>query len=119
MYLIFNPVLHVAHIAVILSSLLMCFFEGLIVIHIWLQLSILGSWLIVGPLFKKPGMCVITELQRALNKMHNVDFPSSYMTYLYSSMDIEITDERKVDIITFSVFGVCTAISLLRLWQNI
>ena len=116
---VMNPVLHLVHTAVILGSLLLWLFESLLVVHLWLQAAILCSWLVIGPLFKSPGMCIVTELQRALNRMHNIDFPASYMTYLYSAMGITITDEERVNTITFFVFAMCTVISVLRLWQGI
>ena len=111
-----NAFFHLLHITVILSSLFMCFFEDLLVIHLWLQASILSSWLILGPIMNKPGMCLLTEIQKKINKESHIEFPDSYMIYLYNKLGFSTTDTKKIDTVTFSVFAVCTLISIARIY---
>lgn len=94
----------------------MCFFESLLIVHLWLQATILSSWVILGPIAKKPGMCVLTELQKKINQYNNVDFPDSYMIYLYSKFGINVVNTKRMDKITFSVFAMCTTISVVRIY---
>lgn len=109
-----NAIFHVLHVGIILSSVLMCFFEGLIVFHLWLQATILSSWLIIGPIVNKPGMCLLTEIQKKMGLSGSEDFPHSYMVYLFNKFGYQGNDTKKIDMITFSVFSVCTSVSLLR-----
>ena len=114
MRFLLNVLFHALHIAIIVSSLFMCFFESLLVAHLWIQSSIIFSWLVLGPIHNQPGMCLITEIQKKINKHYNIDFPSSYMIYLYNKFGINVVDEKKINIVTFSVFAVCTIISIIR-----
>ena len=110
-----NIFFHFLHIAIILSSITLWLFESTIVIHLWLQATILFSWLIIGPVFNKPGMCVVTEIQKKLGLNTNGHFPDSYMIYLYHKLGFEGASPKKIDLVTFSVFILCTLVSLVRL----
>jgi hypothetical protein len=114
LYLI-NFVFHSVHVIVILASVFLCFFKDFIYIHLILQASILVSWFVIGPIFNQPGMCLITEVQRWIYHKYNLDFPSSYMMYLYEKFGIEVGSEKNADRITFSVFTLCTLVSISQL----
>jgi len=114
MRFLLNVFLHILHVMVIISSLIMCFFESLIVFHLWLQGAILSSWVILGPIIKQPGMCLITEIQKIVNRKNNIVFPNSYMIYLYHKLGFNVKDEKKINNVTFSVFTICTLISIVR-----
>jgi len=113
MYLL-NAVFHLLHLLIILASVSLCFFESFVVYHLVLQAVILTSWLIIGPLLNQPGMCLLTEIQKKLGLGGAGDFPHSYMVYLFKKFGYKGNDTKKIDLITFSVFSVCTCISLLR-----
>ncbi|MDH5393605.1 MAG: hypothetical protein OEY11_10495 [Gammaproteobacteria bacterium] len=101
-----------------MSSLLLCFFESLLAVHLWIQASILTSWLVIGPLIHKPGMCLLTEIQKKINHYYDVDFPDSYMLYLYNKLGVNINNTQTVDRLTFTVFAVCSLISVIRINLN-
>jgi hypothetical protein len=109
-----NFIFHFLHIAIIVSSLTLFLFEGLVVSHLWLQATILSSWLIIGPIINKPGMCLLTEIQKKMGLGGDNNFPDSYMFYLSKKLGYKGNNTKRVDIITFSVFSVCTVTSILR-----
>lgn len=109
-----NGVFHLLHIIIILSSLTLFLFDDFVVIHLWLQAIILSSWLIIGPLMNKPGICLLTEVQKKMGLGGDNDFPSSYMFYLVKKFGYKGSDSKKVDLITFAGFSVCTLISVIR-----
>jgi hypothetical protein len=106
---------HFLHISVILASVTLCFFKNLVYAHLILQAAILISWFVIGPLINKPGMCLITEIQRKIYYKYHVEFPSSYMVYLYNKFGIKVENKKKADQITFSVFTICTLISVIQI----
>jgi len=112
MYWICNFFLHILHILVIFSSISLWLFSETRGIHLLLQGSILFSWLILGPLINKPGMCLITEIQKKLNTMHGKNFPDSYMVLIYQKSGINLRNTKKADLVTYSVFIVTTLISI-------
>ncbi|MDH5393598.1 MAG: hypothetical protein OEY11_10460 [Gammaproteobacteria bacterium] len=113
MYFI-NGVFHVLHIVIILSSLFLYLIDDLIAVHLMLQATILTSWLIIGPMIKKPGVCLLTELQKKLGLGGSSGFTDSYMVFLSKKLGYKGNDAKKIELITFSVFSVCTALSLFR-----
>lgn len=113
MYFI-NAIFHVMHLAIIISSLTLFLFDDLVVVHLLLQASILTSWIIIGPLINKPGVCVLTEVQKKLGANGDNTFPASYMFYLAKKLGYKGDDTKKVDLITFAGFSVCTVISIIR-----
>lgn len=108
-----NGIFHLLHIVIILSSLTLFLFDDFVVLHLWLQAVILSSWLILGPLMNKPGMCLLTEVQKKMG-LGGDSFPSSYMFYLVKKLGYKGNDSKKVDLITFAGFAVCTLISVIR-----
>jgi len=111
---ILNVIFHLLHVLIILSSISLFLFEELVVVHLWLQATILFSWLVLGPIVNKPGMCLLTEIQKKMGLKHNGEFPDSYMFYLSKKFGYKGNNTKKVDRITFSVFTVCTIVSILR-----
>jgi len=109
-----NGIFLLFHIVIVLSSLTLFLFDGFVVLHLWLQAVILSSWLILGPLMNKPGMCLLTEVQKKMGLGGGNNFPSSYMFYLVKKLGYKGNDSKKVDILTFSGFTVCTLISIIR-----
>lgn len=109
-----NSLFHLLHIVIIVSSLTLFLFDDLVVIHLWLQATILCSWLVLGPIINKPGMCLLTEIQKKMGLGGDNDFPDSYMVYLFKKLGYKGNDTKKIDLITFSVFSVCTVISIAR-----
>lgn len=109
-----NFIFHFLHIAIIVSSLTLFLFDGLVIAHLWLQAVILTSWLIIGPMINKPGVCVLTEVQKKMGLGGDNDFSGSYVFYLSKKLGYKGSNTKRVDMITFSVFSVCTVISVLR-----
>lgn len=112
---ILNAFFHFLHVVIIVASLSLCLFESTIVYHLWLQATILFSWLVIGPLLSKPGMCVLTEVQKKMGLNTNGDFPESYMIYLYNKLGFKGASDKTIDKVTFGVFTLCTLVSLVRL----
>jgi len=115
MYWISNYFLHTLHLLIILLSISLCFFSETQKIHLLLQGSILFSWVILGPLINKPGMCLITEIQKKLNNTYRKNFPNSYMVLIYQKLGVNINNMKKADLVTFSVFIVTTLVSITSL----
>lgn len=111
---ILNVIFHLLHVLIILSSISLFLFKGLVVSHLWLQATILFSWFVLGPIINKPGMCLLTEIQKKMGLKHDGKFPDSYMFYLSKKLGYKGNDTKKVDRITFSVFSICTIISVIR-----
>ena len=112
--LLLNAIFHFLHITIILSSLFLYWFDAFVGLHLILQGIILTSWLIIGPMIKKPGVCLLTELQKKLGLGGNADFTDSYVVYLSKKLGYKGNDVKKIDLITFSVFAICTVISVFR-----
>lgn len=109
-----NLLFHSLHLVIIFSSLTLFLFKDLVVIHLCLQASILFSWLIIGPILNKPGMCLLTELQKKMGLSQNGELPHSYIVFLCQKLGYKGNDFKKIDRITFTIFGVCTFISAGR-----
>ena len=109
-----NAIFHLLHITIILASLFLYWFDDFIGVHLLLQATILTSWLIIGPMMKKPGVCLLTELQKKLGLGGDADFTDSYMVYLSKRLGYKGHDTKKIDHITFFVFTICTVISAFR-----
>lgn len=62
----------------------------------------------------KPGMCFLTELHKKLGLNKGGEAPHSYIVYLCKKLGYKGQDYKKIDRITFAVFGVCTFISIFR-----
>jgi len=109
-----NILFHALHLTIILSSLFLFLFEQLVGVHLILQAVILSSWVVIGPLINKPGVCLLTEVHKKLGLNKNEEPPHSYIVFLVQKLGYKGKDYKKIDIITFAVFGVCTVISLVR-----
>jgi len=112
--LILNALFHILHLSIILSSLTLFLFDNLIILHLCLQGVILFSWLVIGPIINKPGVCLLTEAHKKLGLSQQGEQPHSYIVYLIKKLGYKGNDYKKIDIITFVVFGLCTVFSLTR-----
>ena len=109
-----NLIFHVLHLVIILSSISLFLFKDLVVIHLCLQATILFSWVVIGPIINKPGVCLLTELQKKLGLSQKGEIPHSYIVFLCQKLGYKGDDFKKIDRITFTVFGVCTVVSVMR-----
>ncbi|MDH5516876.1 MAG: DUF2784 family protein [Gammaproteobacteria bacterium] len=109
-----NFVFHLLHIIIILSSLFLYWFDDFVGLHLILQVIILSSWLIIGPIMKKPGVCVLTELQKKMGLGGDAGFSESYIVYLVKKLGYKGHDNKKIDLITFSVFALSSIVSIYR-----
>lgn len=112
--ILLNALFHILHLSIIISSLTLFWFKSLVPVHLLLQAAILFSWLVLGPLLNKPGMCLLTEIHKMLGLAQNGDAPHSYIVYLVKKFGYRGNDYKKIDIFTFVIFALCTLVSLLR-----
>ncbi len=115
LYIFINALLHFTHLAIITASLLLWILPHYQKAHLFLQLIILLSWLGIGTLKKDLGYCLATDLQRRWKLAHGYNFPTSYMVYLWHMFGFKNMSEKKINKITFSVFGLTCLASLIVL----
>ncbi len=117
MYPILNFILHILHIGIIVGSIGLCFVNPKL--HLAWQAVILFSWLVIGPVLKKPGMCILTEAQIWLHKQRGKDFPAAYLTYIYRKLGLSANNQKTVNGVTYGVFAASTLISVVSLIQTL
>ncbi|MCX4026182.1 DUF2784 family protein [Endozoicomonas sp. SM1973] len=105
---VYNWVLHAIHIAIIIFSMIGWLFVATRLYHLVLCSLIIFSWFGVGIVAKKPGMCLVTELQKRVWKSMGIEDRDGYIIYLVERVTGKTPSSKKVDIVTqiffFSTF---------------
>ncbi|MDE1464310.1 DUF2784 family protein [Spartinivicinus poritis] len=105
---VYNWALHTLHIAIIIFSMTGWLFAVTRPYHLVLCGLIIFSWFGVGLLVKKPGMCLVTELQKKIWKTMGIEDRDGYIIYLVEKITGKAANSKKADIVTqvcfFSAF---------------
>ena len=109
---LWNTTFHFLHIALILFVLVGWIPEPLRVALLILCGLILLSWFGIGLIIRKPGFCLITEIQYRIRKKLGIQMaPQGYMVYLGEKMTGRAISETRMEVVTQVVFYLVTALS--------
>jgi hypothetical protein len=101
---VLNLLLHGVHLTIIIFSVTGWMIPVLRPFHLLLCLLIAFSWLVLGAR-KGWGYCLVTDWQwNLMRQMGRTDLPSSYMLMLYRFVTGHAGDERRIEMVTRSVF---------------
>ena len=101
---VLNLLLHGVHLTIIIFSVTGWMIPALRPFHLLLCLLIAFSWLVLCAR-KGWGYCLVTDWQwNLMRRMGRTDLPSSYMPMLYRFITGHEGDNRRIEMVTRSVF---------------
>ena len=110
---VLNLLLHGVHLTIIIFSVTGWMIPALRPFHLLLCLLIAFSWLVLGAR-KGWGYCLVTDWQwNLMRRMGRTDLPSSYMPMLYRFITGHEGDNRRIEMVTRSVFFCSLLASLV------
>ena len=110
---ILSLLLHGVHLFIIIFSVIGWMIPALRPYHLLLCLMIASSWFVLGA-NKGWGYCLVTDWQwNLMRRMGRTDLPSSYMPLLYRSITGHEGDDKRIELVTRSVFSCSFLASLV------
>ena len=110
--------LHGMHLAIISFTVLGWLVPAWRLAHLALCALILLSWFGLGIPAGKPGMCLVTEIQKKLWRRKGIDDRDSYMVYLFERITGKRPNEVRTEVVTQATFYASAVISLVLFLQS-
>ncbi len=105
--------LHLAHLGLIVFTLVGWMFCETRLVHITMMALIGASWVGLGYIHGF-GYCLLTDIQWKLKAQMGEEVPASgYMKYLADRLTGRDLNAKSVDIVTYSAGALCAAASLM------
>ena len=108
-----DATLHGMHLSIISFTILGWIIPTWCLAHLVLCALIVLSWFGLGIPAGKPGMCLVTEIQKKLWRRKGIEDRDSYMEYLLEKITGKRPDPARTEVMTQATFYTSAVISLV------